>query len=186
MPTVGGEFSRRPIGQRVRGRKRAPPSPDSHQFQFRSDELCPLPQVLSAPWIASRFDYPELKARAISHAQVHKPSKILIEDSGVGTALIAELKEVGLTVVAIKPERGQGHSYVDRIGKVRKRSGVFPNRAPWLPDLEAKLFAFPNARHDDQVDALAQALAHGGSSFIWDEKALERLDRLVSSLCWYR
>jgi predicted phage terminase large subunit-like protein len=185
MPTVGGEFSRRPIGQRVRGRKRAPPSPDSHQFQFRSDELCPLPQVLSAPWIASRFDYPELKARAISHAQVHKPSKILIEDSGVGTALIAELKKVGLTVVAIKPERDKVTRMSIESAKFESGQVFFPNRAPWLPDLEAELFAFPNARHDDQVDALAQALAHGGSSFLWNDEALAGLDRLTSRLCGF-
>ena len=35
-----------------------------------------------------------------------------------------------------------------------------PNRAPWLAELEPELFAFPNARHDDQVDSISQALAH--------------------------
>jgi predicted phage terminase large subunit-like protein len=30
----------------------------------------------------------------------------------------------------------------------------FPNRALWLADLETELFAFPNARHDNQVDSL--------------------------------
>jgi predicted phage terminase large subunit-like protein len=104
--------------------------------------------------LRGRFDYPELKARAISHAQAHKPSKILIEDSGVGTALIAELKKIGLTVVAIKPERDKVTRMSIESAKFESGQVFFPNRAPWLPDLEAELFAFPNARHDDQVDAV--------------------------------
>ena len=34
----------------------------------------------------------------------------------------------------------------------------FPRSADWLEDLTAELLAFPG-RHDDQVDALVQALA---------------------------
>lgn len=30
-----------------------------------------------------------------------------------------------------------------------------PTDAPWLGDLERELLAFPNGRHDDQVDALS-------------------------------
>jgi len=40
-----------------------------------------------------------------------------------------------------------------------ERGKVFlPNCAPWLKDFERELAAFPNGRHDDQVDALSQAL----------------------------
>jgi phage terminase large subunit-like protein len=35
---------------------------------------------------------------------------------------------------------------------------VLPNKAPWLEDLRAEVLAFPNGRHDDQVDALSQLL----------------------------
>ena len=34
-----------------------------------------------------------------------------------------------------------------------------PDRAPWLPEFEAELFAFPGSRHDDQIDSVSQALA---------------------------
>jgi phage terminase large subunit-like protein len=36
----------------------------------------------------------------------------------------------------------------------------FPKYASWLAVLEAELFAFPNGRHDNQVDSITQALAH--------------------------
>ena len=57
--------------------------------------------------LRGRFDYPTLKARAISHAEAHKASRILVEDAGVGTALVAELQKAGLPAVAIKPEQNK-------------------------------------------------------------------------------
>jgi len=33
----------------------------------------------------------------------------------------------------------------------------FPRDAPWMGELQRELLAFPNAAHDDQVDALAYA-----------------------------
>jgi hypothetical protein len=36
-----------------------------------------------------------------------------------------------------------------------------PERADWLPDLEAELFAFPGGRHDDRCDSISQALCDG-------------------------
>jgi hypothetical protein len=41
-----------------------------------------------------------------------------------------------------------------------------PERAPWLPDLEAELFAFPGSRHDDQCDSISQALLDNNISFM--------------------
>ncbi|MEM7781077.1 MAG: hypothetical protein AAF697_11870 [Pseudomonadota bacterium] len=35
---------------------------------------------------------------------------------------------------------------------------LLPTQAPWLEDFEHELLAFPNARHDDQVDALSLLL----------------------------
>lgn len=40
-----------------------------------------------------------------------------------------------------------------------------PSSASWLPDLAAELFAFPQSRHDDQVDSISQALAHEFSGY---------------------
>ena len=133
--------------------------------------------------LRGRFDYPTLKARAISHAQQHKPCKILVEDSGVGTALVTELKSSGLPAFAVKPEG-------DKITRMSIQSTKFegghvflPNQAPWLAELEAEIFAFPNVPHDDQVDSISQALAETGPpSCMWDDKAVKGLARFVESL----
>lgn len=128
--------------------------------------------------LRGRFDYPTLKARAISHAGVHKPDKILIEDAGVGTALVPELKNAGLSAIGVKPEHDKQTRMSVQSGKFESGQIFFPNRAPWLADLEAELFAFPNARHDDQVDSISQALAHKISGYGWNERNLRNLARL--------
>jgi len=44
----------------------------------------------------------------------------------------------------------------------------FPKNAPFMPDLLAELLAFPNGKHDDQVDSISQALAYKLSSYTLD------------------
>jgi hypothetical protein len=43
---------------------------------------------------------------------------------------------------------------------------LLPERAKWLPDLEAELFVFPGSRHDDQCDSISQALLDKNNSFM--------------------
>jgi phage terminase large subunit-like protein len=40
-----------------------------------------------------------------------------------------------------------------------------PVAAPWLAELEAELFSFPQSRHDDQIDSISQALSENISSY---------------------
>ena len=114
--------------------------------------------------LRGRFDYPTLKARAIVHASVHSPYKILIEDTGVGTALVSELNGV-CAVIPIKPEHDKMIRMSIQSAKFESGQVFFPTQAPWLADLEMELFAFPQSRHDDQVDSISQALAHASSGY---------------------
>ena len=58
----------------------------------------------------------------------------------------------------------------------------FPREAPGLAELENELFAFPNGRYDDLVDALIQALAYERPTFLWNDAALKGLEQLTTSL----
>ena len=133
--------------------------------------------------LRGRFDYPTLKARAISHAEAHKASRILVEDAGVGTALVAELQKAGLPAVAIKPEQNKRTRMSIQSSKIESGQFFCPDQAAWLPDFEAELFAFPHSRHDDQVDALSQALAHGAQSHGWDENSNSAIAKALQRLC---
>jgi predicted phage terminase large subunit-like protein len=131
-----------------------------------------------------RFDYPTLKARAIGHARQHSPTKILIEDSGIGTALAQELQNEGLPAVRINVEQNKVTRMMIQSAKVESGRLLLPRSATWLEDFEAELFAFPGSPHDDQVDALAQALAHEITTYGWTDKSLEGLGRFYEAMAF--
>jgi predicted phage terminase large subunit-like protein len=116
--------------------------------------------------LRGRFNYPTLKEHVIAHAQVHTATQILIEDTGVGIALVQELSRSSLLwVTPIKAERDKLTRMSVQSGKFASGQVWFPNRAPWLAELETELFTFPQARHDDQVDSISQALANGNGGY---------------------
>ena len=43
----------------------------------------------------------------IALALRRKPNRILVEDAGTGTALVAELRRQGVTIISIRPEKGK-------------------------------------------------------------------------------
>jgi predicted phage terminase large subunit-like protein len=96
---------------------------------------------------------------------VHRPTQILIEDSGVGMALIPELRRAGLNVKAIKPERNKAIRMSVASARIEAGQVFFPSQAPWLALLEEELLSFPHGRHDDQVDSISQALNNPGYSY---------------------
>jgi predicted phage terminase large subunit-like protein len=135
--------------------------------------------------LRGRFDYPTLKARVLEHASLHKPSRILIEDAGVGTALVQELRGSQFSVIPIKPEHDKMTRMSIQSGKFESGRVYFPERASWLPELEAELFAFPGSRHDDQVDSISQALAQE-TAYFWSEKSLAGYRELLQGLAFDR
>jgi predicted phage terminase large subunit-like protein len=132
--------------------------------------------------LRGRFDYPSLKAQAIATAGAHKPDKILIEDIGVGTALLAELRQAGLSAIGVRPEYDKATRMSIQSAKFESGRVRFPSHAPWLPALEAELFSFPNGKHDDQVDSISQALAHEISRVEWTAKHFENFAKFGEGL----
>ena len=123
--------------------------------------------------VRDRLLYPELKALAISQAKKHRPNIILIEEAGLGRTLIKDLKAAALPAVGVIPEGDKLTRVSIQLEKFINGQVFFPREAPWLVDLENELFAFPNGRYDDQVDAVIQALAHKLSPY-WNGAALEK------------
>jgi predicted phage terminase large subunit-like protein len=130
--------------------------------------------------LRGRFDFPTLRTKVSEHAKLRKASKILIEDAGFGTALIQELKTT-LSVVGVKPEYDKKIRMAIQSAKFENGQVFFPKEAPWLRDLEDELFAFPNSRHDDQVDSISQALGHKIHSG-WTKESLDNYNNFVNAL----
>ena len=112
-----------------------------------------------------RVDYPELKAAVRILAARHSAKRVLVEDAGAGTSLVQELLGKVDGILAVKPDRDK----ISRMAVVSAKfeSGLvfFPERAPWLAEFEAELFAFPGSRHDDQCDSVSQALTDDNCGF---------------------
>lgn len=115
--------------------------------------------------LRERLEYPALRTCAIEHARAYKPNKIVVEDIGLGTGLIQDLKKVSLPVIAVKPERNKKTRMQIQSAKFEAGLVFFPKQAPWLSHYEAEIFAFPNVRFDDQVDSTSQALAADPSDY---------------------
>lgn len=89
----------------------------------------------------------------------------LVEDKANGPAVISAL---GRTVAGIVPEEPHGSKYarasavspIVEAGNVWLPASIRDGEpfAPWADDLIEEAAAFPNGAHDDQVDALSQAL----------------------------
>jgi len=113
-----------------------------------------------------RYEYPQLRSIAVALAERYKPDAVLVEDTSVGQALVPDLK--GLVKLPIKPISVEhdkiGRLYVNQ-HKFEAGLVLFPEGASFLPELEMELLSFPQAKHDDQVDSISQALSHKVSGY---------------------
>lgn len=106
-----------------------------------------------------RLEYPALKRRMIAHAEQFHPEEILLEDKASGQSLLQDLRvETDLPLIAVMP-KGDKLARLIRISPMLEAGKVaLPRNASWLAEFEAELSQFPNAPHDDQVDAVSQYL----------------------------
>ena len=113
-----------------------------------------------------RVDYPALKANVQTLAKQWNARRVLVEDTGAGTSLVQELRGQVSGIIAVKPEGDKASRMAVASAKFEAGQVLLPERAPWLPDLEAELFAFPGSRHDDQCDSISQALLDKNNSLM--------------------
>ncbi len=113
-----------------------------------------------------RYEYPQLRDIAVALAERFSPDEILIEEASTGIALAQEMNQArNYHINPIPVGRDKiGRLYVQQ-AKFAAGRVHFPRGAPFLAELEAELLAFPQARTDDQVDSISQALAYEPSRF---------------------
>jgi len=81
----------------------------------------------------------------------------LIEDKANGSAIIQTLQHEIPGIVAVNPEGGKV-SRVNAVSPFIEAGNVYLPRTSWIHDFVEECAAFPNGAHDDQVDAMSQAL----------------------------
>jgi predicted phage terminase large subunit-like protein len=108
-----------------------------------------------------KVEFPELKRKVGKLADAWKPSEIYVEDKASGQSLIQELKIATshpVIPVAVDRDKETRASAVTGYFEAGKVLFPRPEAASWVADLEDELASFPGGLHDDQVDAIAQAL----------------------------
>jgi predicted phage terminase large subunit-like protein len=109
-----------------------------------------------------RLQYPDLRRKVANLAGQHNAITILIEDAGPGMALLQDLQRntpSGMPrPIGLKPEGSKVDRMVAQSFKIESGEVHLPREAPWLDSFLLELLAFPQGRHDDQVDSVSQFL----------------------------
>jgi predicted phage terminase large subunit-like protein len=84
----------------------------------------------------------------------------LIEDKANGSAVIQVLSREIPGILPVNPEGGKvaRAAAVSPLIEAGNAYLPHPQYAPWVNDFIEECAAFPNGTHDDQVDAMTQAL----------------------------
>ncbi len=107
-----------------------------------------------------KFDFPTTLGHVIRLGQQWKPSATLVEDKANGSAIVSCLKQMGqVGVVAVDPEGGK-QSRARAIAPQLQAGNVYVPETTWANELIDESAAFPRGKHDDQVDAMSQALIY--------------------------
>ena len=128
---------------------------------FREDHFSGGRTLYLLDVVRERCQLPDVKRKILSMAEAQRPEAVLIEEVGIGTALLQELRQdkshgIGHNFVGCKLEkdkltRAMGMQTTFEAGRV-----LLPEEAPWLGDYKRELLGFPAGRHDDQVDSTSQ------------------------------
>ena len=84
----------------------------------------------------------------------------LVEDKANGSAVIQMLVHEIPGILPVTPEGGKV-ARAAAVSPLIEAGNVYlphPSYAPWVTDFIEECAAFPNGAHDDQVDAMTQAL----------------------------
>jgi predicted phage terminase large subunit-like protein len=119
-----------------------------------------------------RLPYPDLRRRIVSLAREFGADTVLIEKAGFGLTLLQEIRaELPIGMIeplGIVPRGGKQERLAAQSAKIEAGRIFLPKEAPWLADFLHELLAFPNGRHDDQVDSLSQFLFWASDSWpLW-------------------
>lgn len=130
--------------------------------------------LLCDAW-SEHLSYPELKVRAAEDYDnkygdpAHEVDLLLLEEKGSGIALKQDLIQAGLPVRGYNPGKADKMQRVHMVSYLIENGMVFlpeskqENRRglvrDWVEPFLAEITMFPNAKHDDYVDTLTQALA---------------------------
>lgn len=122
------------------------------------------PHIILLDALQKRMEFPELKDKALSHYRYWEPDTLLIEAKAAGAPLVFELRTMGIPVTEYTPSRGTRQVSNDKFARLNSVTDLFRSGKVWCPETRwaqevvEQMASFPNAEHDDLLDATVQAL----------------------------
>lgn len=108
-----------------------------------------------------KVEFPELQRKINILCERYRPHEVLVEDQASGQSLIQALqRDTRLPVKPIKVSSDKISRASAILPLIEAGRVVLPAGAEWVAQLVDECATFPNAAHDDVVDALSQALNH--------------------------
>jgi predicted phage terminase large subunit-like protein len=131
--------------------------------------------------VRGRMDFPAT-IQAVRKLSQKWPQTLckLVEDKANGSAVIATLQQELGGFIAVNPEGGK-EARVSAASPAIEAGNVFlpdPEITPWVGEFIEECAAFPTGAHDDQVDAMSQALIRL-NKFIYQDPIPTELDKLA-------
>jgi predicted phage terminase large subunit-like protein len=126
---------------------------------FREDEDKP-PNLILVDATKGRYEFPELRRKALESYKYWEPETVLIEAKASGLPLTYELRNMGIPVVNYTPSKGNDkHTRVNSVAPLFE-SGIIwaPTHKEFAQEVIEECAAFPYGDHDDLVDSMTQAV----------------------------
>lgn len=126
--------------------------------------------------IRGQFGFTQtLQAFKTFKAKHHEASAILVEDKANGPAIIDTLKREISGIIPVEPNGDKVQRLEAASPQIEAGNVYLPENAEFTKDYIEEMVAFPNAKHDDRVDATSQLLnwverkpvAYASSQNIW-------------------
>lgn len=106
-----------------------------------------------------RLEAPDLRRAIVRLSEYWQADITLIEDTELGRAIAHDLQRTGhLRPSLHRPSFDKEARLLAQSARFESGQVHLPDEAPWLGAYIQELLAFPNGRHDDQVDSTSQAL----------------------------
>ena len=106
-----------------------------------------------------RWNFPELKAKAMEEFEYWEPETVLVEAKASGLPLTHELQKMGIPVINFTPSRGNDkHSRVNSVAPLFESGAIWAPSKKFAEEVIEECAAFPFGDHDDFVDSTTQAL----------------------------
>ena len=105
----------------------------------------------------AKLEYPDLKARVLQLKNQWRADRVLIEDSSTGTASAQQFRADRVdNIHTIKARGSKLERLVPHLDLLQSDAICFATRLQGWDDFVKEMAAFPEGRHDDQVDSMSQ------------------------------